>query len=251
MRNRQCWTAAGLAVVGGLALAACGSSTSTAAGGLTNSGCPAGTATITAHGHGVTQGPPDLLTVSLGVQTSAPTAAAALADNSSKATGLIAQLRKDGVAEADLQTSGLSIQPMYAGPKPVITGYQVTNTVTARLHNLAGAGGLIDDAAQAAGDAIQVNSISFSIQDDSTLAGAAKEAAVRQATDQAKAMASGAGMRLGRLCSLTDNGSPQPQPVFGAVGVGTSAAAGAAAPPIETGSQQVTADVTAVFEIQH
>jgi hypothetical protein len=48
------------------------------------------------------------------------------------------------VVEADLQTSGLSIQPTYN--RTVITGYQVTNTVTAQLHNLAGAGALIDGA---------------------------------------------------------------------------------------------------------
>ena len=251
MSNGLWWRPVGLALVGGLALGACGSGTSPAASGPTGSHCPAGTATLTAHGHGVILAPPDLLTVSLGVQTSAPTAASALGDNSSKASGLIAQLRKDGVAAADLQTSGLSIQPVYAGPKPVITGYQVTNTVTARLHNLAGAGGLIDDAAQAAGNAIQVNSVSFSIQDDSTVTAAAKEAAVRQAADQAKAMATGAGMRLGNLCSLTDNSSQQPQPVFGAGGAGTSAAAGEVAAPIETGSEQVTADVTSVFEIRH
>lgn len=239
--------AAAATVAAGLALAGCGRATDTAAGAPSSVGCPSGTPTITAHGHGSTQGPPDLLTVSLGVQTSASTTGAALTANSTAANGLVAQLRKDGVAETDLQTSGLSIQPTYN--KTVITGYHVTNTVTAKLHNITGAGALIDDASQAAGNAIQVNSISFSIQDDSSLTAIAKEAAVRQARDQAAAMAKGTGMHLGRLCSLNDNSAQVPEPTLGGFALGASGGAGAAAPPIETGSQQVIADVTAVFQI--
>jgi uncharacterized protein YggE len=234
-------------LAGALALSACGGATRTSAGGAGGSGCPSGTATVTAHGHGTTQGPPDLLTVSLGVQTSASSAREALTANSSAANGLIAQLHKDGVADADLQTSGLSIQPTYN--KTVITGYQVTNTVTAQLHNIAGAGALIDDASQAAGNAIQVNSIAFSIQDDSALTASAKQAAVRQARSQAQAMATGAGMDLGRLCSLSDNSAQVPQPIFGQLAAGGGGTAGVAAPPIETGAQKVTADVTAVYRL--
>lgn len=251
-RKSRWGVGAALAVGAALVLGACGSASSGAgAGGSEPSVCPAGTTTVTAHGHGATQGPPDLLTVSLGVQTSAPSAAAALADNSSAAGALIAELKKDGVASADLQTSGLSIQPMYTGPRPVITGYQVTNSVTARIHNLAGAGGLIDDAARAAGNAIQVNQMAFSIQDDSALSSQARQAAVRQAADQARAMATGAGMHLGRLCSLSDQSATQPQPVGGFVAGGTGASsAGGVTAPIEAGSQQVTADVTAVYQLR-
>lgn len=236
-------------VVTGAGLAACGSAGGTgAAAGGSGSGCPGGVATLTVHGHGSVEGPPDLLTVSLGVQTQAATATAALNDNSTRANALMAELRKHGVADQDLQTSGLSIQPVYSGPRPTITGYQVTNTVTARLHDLSGAGALIDDAAGAVGDAVRVDQIAFSIQDDSALAGQARAAAVRQAADQARAMAGAAGRRLGALCSLTDNTTPaQPQPVLGAAA--SAGGAFSAAPPIQAGTQQVTADVTAVYRL--
>jgi len=234
----------------GVALTACGGGTTRpTAKSSSSSGCPSGTATVTAHGHASTQGPPDLLTLSLGVQTSAPTAAAALAENSTAAQGMITQLNKDGVGAADLQTSGLSIRPTYGGPHPLITGYQVTNTVTARIHDLLHAGTLIDNAAHAAGNAIQVNGMSFSIQDDSALASQARVAAVHQAQAQARAMAHGAGMRLGPLCSLSDQTST-PAQAFPGYGTGLSGGAGSVSAPIETGSQQVTADVMAVYRLR-
>jgi len=228
-------------------LAGCGASHAEAAGSTSSSTstCPSGTPTVTAHGEGSAQGPPDLLTITLGVQTSAASAASALSENASSATALVAQLKADGVAAADLQTSGLSIQPVYSGNPPVIRSYQVTNTVTARLHDLSQDGTVIDDAARAAGNAIQVDGIAFSIQDDTALAGQARGAAVRQAATYARAMAQGAGASLGRLCSLVDQTtSPVVVPTF-------SAAAGSASAgtPIEPGTQQVTADVTAVYRL--
>ena len=68
--------------------------------------------------------------------------------------------------QQDLQTSGLTVQPVYTGPKQLITSYQVVDNVTVTLYDLAEAGKIIDDAASAAGNAIVVNSIAFSVKDD-------------------------------------------------------------------------------------
>jgi hypothetical protein len=157
----------------------------------------------------------------------------------------VAELTKDGVAQKDMQTSGLSIQPVYSGPKSRLTGYEVTNTLTVTVRDLAKAGKIIDDTTKAAGNSARVNDITFSIQNDSVLLGEARATAVSQAGVQAQKMASAAGLALGPLCSLQDNSSePSPQ----TVGAGFAAQA-AAAPTIETGSEQVTADVTAVYQL--
>lgn len=248
MRAGRRLSAVVVSVVLGGTLAACGRATARTASGRTQSpSCPSGTPTVTAHGQGITQGPPDLLTLSIGVATEASTAAAALRDNSTQANALVAQLHQDGVAASDLQTSGLSIQATYTGSSPVITGYSVNNTVTARIHDITKAGALIDDAARAAGNAIRVNSVSFSIQNDASLSAQARADAVHQARARALAMASGAGMKIGPLCSLTDDSSTQPQPQFFSAG-GSSASL--SAPPIEAGSQLISADVTAVYQIR-
>ncbi len=128
----------------------------------------------------------------------------------------------------------------------MLTGYQVNDTLTVTLLNLSSAGGIIDDAAQIAGNSIVVNNISFSVQNDGTVLAEARAGAVRQAQAQAHAMASAAGMVLGTLCSLVDNTTPpQPNSVQGQAPL----AAKAASTPVEAGQETVSADVTAIYEL--
>ena len=144
------------ALAGALLLAGC------ASGSTPELGRPA-PPSITTRGVGTVAGTPDTLTVVLGVQTRAPSAAAALADNNTRATGLLDVLRGRGVADRDLRTSGLSISPTF-DTDGRITGYEVANQVTATLRDVAGAGALVDAAARAAGDAVRVQQISFGIE---------------------------------------------------------------------------------------
>jgi uncharacterized protein YggE len=236
----------GLAVFGSSIAGPASDASAAPAATLTSAtGCPTTASTVTVQGYGTAAGQPNELTISLGVQTQASTASAALDNNSAKANALISQLEADGVSKQDLQTSGLSVQPVYTGPKQLITAYQVMDTVTVTLYDLADAGKIIDDAAHAAGNAILVNNIVFSVKDDTALLGQARAAAVRQAVGQAQIMAAAAGMSLGHLCSLVDNSSP-PQPVTLDSGAPTKAAAPT---PIQPGQEQVTANVTAVYEL--
>jgi uncharacterized protein YggE len=208
--------------------------------------CPTNASTVTVQGYGSAEAQPNELTISLGVQTQSSTAAVALSTNSAKANALIAKLEADALPEQDLQTSGLTVQPVYTGPKQLITSYQVVDNVTVTLYDLAEAGKIIDDAASAAGNAIVVNSIAFSVKDDTALLGQARAAAVRQATGQAQVMAAAAGMSLGHLCSLVDNSS-EPSPVSFASGAPGKATAPST--PVQPGEEQVTANVTAVYEL--
>ena len=208
--------------------------------------CKTGAANVTVDGDATMLGTPDLLTLQLGVQTEAPSAAAALRSNATKATALVSALEADGVPAKDLQTSGLSVQPLYNASGQKITGYQVSNMVTVTTSNLGGAGALIDDAANAAGNAIRVDNISFSLKDDTALSDQARAAAVRQAEGQAQLMATAAGMSLGHLCSLVDNSSV-PTPLSFASGAPGRATAPST--PVQPGQEQVTANVTAVYEL--
>lgn len=219
-----------------LALAGC------AAPGQLGSAAPAPTPGISARGVGTVSGTPDTLTVVLGVATTAPAAAEALADNTARSTALIEVLRDSGVAEEDLRTSGLSIFPSYSPDGGTVTGYEVSNQVTATLRDLAGAGALIDAAAQAAGDAVRVQQISFSIDDDSEQRAAARADAVRRAEAQIEQMAEAAGVSPGALLSITEiPGETGPQPYA----ADAFAAQESAAVPLLPGSQ----DVSVVVEV--
>ena len=239
MRSRLAVAALAFAVLpGAVLLGGC------ASGSTPELGRPA-SPSITTRGIGTVRGTPDTLTVELGVQTRAASAADALADNSSRTTGLLDVLRRRGVADADLRTSRLSINPTY-DQNGGITGYEVTNQVTATLRDVAGAGALVDAAAQATGDAARVERIGFEIDDDAEPRARARADAVRQAVTQARQLADAADVSLGPILSITEVTAGGPLPPAAAR---DSAAAASAAVPIEPGSQEVSVTVEVVHAV--
>ncbi len=236
-----------MAVVAGVVVAACSSSPDPVAAPAT---CAGTSPKLTVVGTGLTTGTPDILTVSVGIDVTDPTAQAALADDNTKATAVTTDLTQGGVAAKDVQTSGLSINPQY-NSNGVITGYEVTNTLTATIRSFATAGSLIDSMAGAAGNATRLDSVNFSVEDTRGLEDRARTDAVRQAVSHARSMALSAGERLGPVCSLTDqsqtyNYAPPGPFALGAASAGTDKAA---AVPLEPGSQQQTAQVTMVYAL--
>jgi len=198
---------------------------------------------ITAQGVGSVTGTPDVLTISLGVETNSASAQTAMDDNNRLATETIAIIKASGVADADLQTSQLSVSPTY-DDKNTITGYQVSNMVTAQLRNISGAGALIDAVGRAAGDAVRVQQLSFSIDNDSDLRAAARAAAVQQAQAQAKQLADAAGVALGPVDSISEAAGSSP--ITYAAPMAADSAAGA---PIQAGSQELSIVVQVVYQI--
>jgi uncharacterized protein YggE len=230
-----------LLTLGAVVLSACaggGSPTTRPGGGPDGPG-------VTARGLGTIIGTPDVLTVVLGVQTRGPSANGTLNANNQQARALIDMLRGKGVPEADIRTSQLSVNPSYNPTDGRISGYEVTNQVTVTLHNIAEAGGIIDAAGHATGDAVRVQQLSFAIDDDSALRAEARAAAVKQAKEQARQLAEAAGVRLGRVRSITEiPGGQPPTPMYRAQ---TMDAAGAV--PIQPGSQKLDVSVEVIYEI--
>ncbi|MDQ2789821.1 MAG: SIMPL domain-containing protein [Actinomycetota bacterium] len=208
---------------------------------MTGAGSTAG---ITTRGLGTVTRTPDTVTVVIGVQTRGQSAKGALDANTGKAAALINLLKSKGVAAADLKTSQLSVSPTSDSATGRITGYEVTNQVTATLHDIGAAGGLIDAAGEAVGDAVRVQQLSFSIGDDSASRAQARADAVRQAQAHAKQIADAAGVKLGRIRSITEAAVNPPSP-FG----GERAPAAAAPVPIEPGTQDLTVMVEIVYAI--
>lgn len=201
-------------------------------------------AAIAVQGVGKVTGTPDVMTIVLGVETRAALAKAALEQNNTLAAQVIAVLKDSGVDPADLQTSRLSVSPTY-GDKNDITGYQVTNSVTAVLRDVAGAGAVIDAVGQQAGNAARVQQLSFSIDDDSALRSAARADAVKQAQVQAKQLADAAGVQLGAVRSITESNASLPTPLYAAAESSTAAAA----VPVEPGIQELRVVVQVVYDI--
>jgi uncharacterized protein len=231
-------------VLGAVALAGCGAAGPgpTAATGTGSAAVPV----ITARGTGTVRGTPDTMTIVIGVQTRGDSAKAALDANAEKATALIEVLKGRGVAATDLQTSQLSINPTYDQQGTRITGYEVSNQVTATLHDIAAAGGLLDAAGESAGDAVRVQQLGFSIDDDSEPRARARAEAVRQAQAQAGQMAEAAGVALGPIQKITEVVGSQPTPYPYADRAAPTAASLA---PVEPGTQELSVVVEVVYGI--
>lgn len=204
--------------------------------------CAPGAPSLTVQGTGTVTAVPDLLNISLGVETTAATANAALAANDTKSQAMVATLVASGVAKPQIQTSGLSVQPNYNNSGR-ITSYVVDNYVSANLLDIAKAGSVVDAVAAVVGNAVRVNGLNFGFQHPSALVGQAEAAAVRQAQAQAAAMAAAAKLTLKQICSIHEdsNSTPTPQPLPG------MAATARPSTPIEAGTQQVTASVTVTY----
>lgn len=205
---------------------------------------------ITARGVGTRTSTPDTMTVVLGVATRGASAREALADNSAQATALIEVLTGGGVAAEDLQTSQLSVYPTFDQSGARITGYEVTNQVTATLRDIAAAGGLIDAAAAVAGDAVRVQQFGFSLDEDDAGADAPRAQARAEAVEQAQAragqLATAAGVRLGGIRSITEvpaDAAAPPYPV-------SARSTADAAVPVQPGSQEVAVTVEIVYGIE-
>jgi uncharacterized protein YggE len=213
-------------------------------------GCGPANPRLTVQGTGQASATPDVLRAVFGFSTTAGSSSAALTANNAQVSQALLALAANGVARRDVQTTGLSLQVQYAYPKgvPTLIGYQVTNTVTATLRETSTAGTAIDAVVNASGDAAQINSLTFSFGDPAKVEDAARADAVHQAVAHAGAMATAAGRKLGRVCSLTDDTQPpqfQPNPSFQGASAGTSVSP----VPVEPGTQVETDQVTMVYAL--
>lgn len=200
-------------------------------------------------GEGAVAAAPDFARATLGVTTTGKTAGEAMAANAKAANALVSLIKAEGVAPADIQTSELSISPMFAqsppgqATAPAIAGYSVNNNVAVTVRDIPRLGALIDKAVS--GGANSIYGVSFGHSNESALLDKARPLAVADARRKAEIYAAAGGARVGRLMVLTEEGGRQPPVAFA-----RTFATGAAAPtPIEAGEDRLTVIVTARFEL--
>jgi uncharacterized protein YggE len=190
-------------------------------------------------------GDPDTVTLEIGVSTTGVHAADALGENNSLAASVEAVLEAHGVTAQNIQTTNLDVQQNWGSKGP--SGYSAEDDLTVTIHDVAGAGALIDEALAPAGDAARLDSVQFSLSNSSPLLAEARQQAVVSARAQALQMAEAAGEHLGALISLSDVQPASNNVTYPATF--NAAASPAAAVPLQAGSQQVSVDVTGVWQI--
>ena len=233
-----------LAMVSGTGVASAQSNSPITTQGTLNNAGLTGLRTITAIGSGSVSTVPDRLFLNIGVQTTAPRVSDALKANNLSAQNLITALKSKGIEERDIKTSQLSIFPQFDNTGRKVTSYQVSNSVTVTVRKIDTSGDLIDAASNVAGDAIRVSGLSFAVSDPSAALAIARDLAVKDATTQADQLAKAAGVKLGRIRSIRTSGASNSTPRF------SDAVAEKASAPILEGTQDITASVELVFDIQ-
>lgn len=197
---------------------------------------------------------PDIATVGTGVETRAPTAKQAMADNAAQMTNLIAALSKAGIAKKDIQTSGLrlSAQYDYSARNPdgsqapaKFVGYEAANQLSVTLRDVAKVGDLLDR--MVAAGANSISGPTFSIADPKPLLVQARGAALKSAKTQADFYAQQAGFRTARLVSISESnsGGGQPMPMMDRMMV-----AKAAPTPIEPGQVSASVSLTVQYALE-
>lgn len=207
------------------------------------------TRTITVTGTGTAEAPPDLLTVSVGVECRRDSVGAAYTDAGTAAAAVSGALRRHGVADADIRTSGLNVRPELVwrdGGGQQVTGYVTSSVLTVRLRQVGAASGVIADVVDAGGDDVRLNGLELGFSDESAVAYVAREAAWQDAVATAEQFASLASARLGPVVSISEHvEGPRPVPV-----ARIQRAAATEAISVEAGQTSVGASVTVVWELQ-
>ncbi len=206
--------------------------------------------TISVSGEGKATAPPDMATIHTGVITQAVRARDALDANSTAMERIMAALKSHKIAAKDIQTSSFNVRPEYKrGPRgqqqSEIVGYRVTNQVRVRVRNLPDLGEVLDALVEAGSN--QVSGISFTIDDPTGVLNQARNRAVADARSRAELYAQAAGVRVGKVISISEQPAVVPRPQY----VGRAMAAEAVgAVPVATGEQEVRATVHMMFALE-
>ncbi len=232
--------AAGLAVLG---LSACDAASSSSSGPSITP--DASTRQVTVVGSGEVQGTPDTLTVNVSVEFTAPDVTTAMNQTSQRQGAVINALVNSGIDRRDISTTDVSLQPQFGGGvNPTIVGYRASNSIDVKIRRLDTASQTLALIVTNGGDATRINSVTYSIDDDSQLVKDARTRAFDDAKDRAEQYAQLSGLTLGNVISISESSGETPVPPPTPL-----PRAAMEAVPLEPGQQNVAFSVTVIWEL--
>jgi uncharacterized protein YggE len=197
---------------------------------------------VTVTGEATVAVPPDSAVIRIGVSSLEKTAREAGEANAKQMTAVLTTVKASGIAERDIQTSRLSLQPQYdpnKGGTTRLTGFQANNQVTIRIRDIDNLPTVLDRAIVAGAN--EMSGIEFVVSDQSKLLDQARDEAIADARRKAELYARAAGAKLGQVVSISEEGTaPQPRPMQ---------AVRAGAVPIAPGEQTLRAIVSVSYEL--
>lgn len=193
---------------------------------------------------------PDVATISAGVVTQAADGNAAMRQNAEQMDKVMAAIRAAGIADKDIQTSGINLFPQYRyaeNEAPKITGYQASNTVSIKVRDLPKLGKVLD--ALAAVGANQINGPSFEIDQPEPVRDEARLAALKKAQVRAETYAKALDLRVRRIVSISEGGSGGPRPPMPMMRAMAADAGMAKETSVSPGETSLSVSLDVVFEL--
>ncbi|MGJ8559730.1 MAG: SIMPL domain-containing protein [Litorimonas sp.] len=195
---------------------------------------------------------PDRASVSAGVQSDGKTAQEAMARNSELMRNVFATLAANGIAEKDISTTNLNLNPRYdyeqrTNGQPLLVGYRASNQISVVTRDLNGTGLLIDALIQAGVN--NINGVNFTVSETEAAQAQARTAAIEKAKIKARMMAQSASVRLGRLLSLKEGNTAGPMRYDEIIVTAQRADGLSSAPPLAPGQREISATVTMSYAI--
>ncbi len=205
-------------------------------------GQTAARSTVVASGTASVSVSPDQAQINVSAVTQAATAQDATSQNATIASNIISQLTQALGSSGTVQTVSYSVNPVYTtqGGNSVLTGYTVTNNIQVTLNDLTITGKIIDTAVQAG--ASRIDSLQFTLKDDSAARAQALGAATNKAKALATAMATSVGLTASSFVTIQEFGAS----VLAPTTLGTAAPT---ATPVQPGQLTVTGNVTISMQL--
>jgi len=191
---------------------------------------------------------PDVADLSVGVLVQRDRAGDASADAASEMSKVIEALKAQGIAEDDIQTTTLSLDPVYDYNRDpaTLTGYNATNIVTVTIRDLTKVGTTIDAAVEAGAN--NVGGLTFRLDDTSKVETQARDAAMADAKATAEQLAAAAGTKITGVISITETGGSVPMPIY--YGEAAAGAMRDASTPVQAGNVEIDVTVSVVYSME-
>lgn len=204
--------------------------------------------TIAVSGDGKVIGQPDVAVVEVGFLTEKPDVASAQKENTEKMNKLLAEIKKLGVKEEDMQTVQYQIYPKYdyTDGKSVLVGYTVTQSVSLKIRDLTKISAVLAKVGEVGVN--QVSGLNFTIDDPESLKAEAREKALANAKTKAQALAQSLGVNLARVVSFSESVPVSPMDYRYAPMMAEGLGGGG--PDIKSGSLEVKVNVSVIYEIE-
>jgi uncharacterized protein YggE len=201
---------------------------------------------VTVIGEGKVDGTPDTLRISLSIAATAPDAVSASNQTSSRANAVTDALAGQGIDRKDISTTTVTLAPQYGGSNnTTIVGYQSSNSIDVVVRKIETGPQVLGVITTTGGDNTRINSVAYSIEDDSQLVKDARSRAFEDAKNRANQYAELSGLDLGKVLSISEVGSGTPPPPPSPVRYDVAAEA----VPLSPGQETVGFSVTVVWEL--